>query len=338
MIRPPRLGTLVVSSAVVGAAWLFPPDVAGQGEPPAALDGVRYRERTFSHVLIRHRAADSLLADAVAELLAVQPPLPGLADSLPAGVSVYLAHTARALDELTGGRVPEWRAGVAIPATATLILPTGEGRSPLGPEGRRVLRHEWAHLGLHQAVGGARIPRWFDEGYAQWVSGWDATEAWKLRVLIALGRTPPLDSLSLRWPRDRTDAEAAYLLAASAVAYLLEESGERGMRALVTRWRQGRSFDAALRVTFGVTVGQFEEGWRRHAKKRYGWLFVLSHSAVFWALMALVLLLLVRIRRRRDRERMARLRASDEREPRAAMDGGPGAVREGYPGHLDGRS
>ena len=58
-----------------------------------------------------------------------------------------------------------------------------------------------------------------------------------------------------------------------------------------------------------VTTGQFEEDWRRHVKRRYGWLFVASRSAVFWMLLALVLVFMVYGRRARNRERLARLRA-----------------------------
>jgi hypothetical protein len=263
-------------------------------------------------VTVRHAPGDALLAARVLDLLEGQPTLPGIPDSLPASVTAYLAHSSEAFDALTGGRVPEWRAGVALPELGLMVLPTGEGRGLLDPEGRRVLRHEWAHLGLHQALGGLRPPRWFDEGYAQWASGgFDATEGWRLRILVALGRTPPLDSLTLTWPRDRASADAAYLLAASAVTYLLGESGERGLEVFLERWNAERSFEAALRRTFGVTTSQFEEDWRGHVRRRYGWLFVLSHSVVFWMALALVLLVMVRIRKTRNRERMARLRARE---------------------------
>jgi hypothetical protein len=159
---------------------------------------------------------------------------------------------------------------------------------------------------------GLRIPRWFDEGYAQWASGgFDASEAWRLRVLIALGRAPPLDSLALTWPDSREEARSAYLLAASAVALLLEPAGERGLTLFFERWRAAGSFDDALRRTFGATPGQFEEDWKRHVRSRYGWLLVLSRSAALWAIMALVLLVMARVRRSRNRERFARLRASE---------------------------
>jgi hypothetical protein len=291
---------------------------------------VRYRELVGPRVRLRYAPRDSLVALRVLDVLDAQRPLPALGANVPTGVTAVLTHTAAAFDELTGGSVPEWRAGVAVPEFGLLIVPTGEGPRILDPEGLGVLRHEWAHLGLHQTLGDLRIPRWFDEGYAQWASGgWDATEAWRLRVLLALGRLPPLDSLSLAWPRDRPSAEGAYLLAASAVSYLLGESGERGLSLFLTRWRAGGSFEQSLRATFGVTPGQFEEDWRRHVKRRYGWLFVASRSAVFWMLLALVLLLMVRVRQVRNRERMARLRAGEVPDLPAYWEGpteptGPG--------------
>jgi len=294
---------------LAACSWLGAP-VAGQA--PDILDGERYASLQGRRASIRFAGADSLVAERVLALLDGQARLPGLPDSLPTDVVAVLAHSPAAFDELTGGVVPEWRAGVAIPGARMLVVPTGEGPRVLDSEGRRTLRHEWAHLGLHAYLGDLRIPRWFDEGYAQWASGgFDATEAWRLRVLLALGRAPSMDSLALGWPTGREDARAAYLLAASAIALLLEPSGERGLTLFLERWREDRSFDGALRRTFGVTTGQFEEDWRRQVRSRYGWLLVLSHSSVFWLLLALVLLLMVRVRRRRNREKLARLRATE---------------------------
>jgi hypothetical protein len=188
-------------------------------------------------------------------------------------------------------------------------------------------------------MGDLRAPRWFDEGYAQWASGgFDVEGAWRLRVLIARGRTPPMDSLELRWPADRGEAQTAYLLAASAVTYLLESGGERGLRLFLDRWREIRSFDAAFRETFGLTPGQFEEDWKRHVGRRYGWLFVFSHSALFWLMLALVLLFMVRGRQARNREKLARLRAGEIPdapaywEPIGPEAGGPDGPADAPPG------
>ncbi len=262
------------------------------------------------------------MATRVHRILQAQAPLPGIPDSLPRHVTVVLTPSKAAFDAVAGSSVPEWRAAVAIPSEDLMVVPSREGRSLVDAEGRRILRHEWAHLGLHQYVGRTLIPRWFDEGYAEWASGgWDASRAWRLRILLALGRTPPLDSLSLAWPRDAVSADAAYLLAASAVAYLLQESGTRGLTLFLGRWRGGGSFEDALRTTFGMTSGQFEEHWRKDVRKRYGWLFVFSHSAVFWMTLALVLLGMARLRRRYNRERLAQLRAQEPPDRPAWWDG-----------------
>jgi len=291
--------------------------------PPArdTLDGVPYLTTRYRRGVISHRAADQRVARRVGDRIDAFDPLPGLPPGLPDGVRVVLAHSPPAFDQITEGLVPEWRAGVAIPGSNLIVMPSGEGVRLVDGEGLRTLRHEWAHLGLSAYLGNLRIPRWFNEGYAQWASGgFDAAGTWRLRVLIALGRAPAMEDLSLRWPTDREEARTAYLLSASAVTYVLEAGGEEGLSRFLERWRAQRSFEGAFRETFGVTIGQFEEDWRRHVRQRYGWLFVLSHSAIFWLLLALVLLFLVRGRRARNREKMARLRAAEPPDTPAWWD------------------
>ncbi len=281
--------------------------------PP--LQGDPYRWVIGERVTVGYQGADSARAVGIGRFLEGLPPLPGLPDTLPGGLSLFIAPNQDAFDSLTGNAVPEWGAGVAIPSLGRIVVPGFGAQRARGWSEARVLQHEWAHLGLHQFLRGLRIPRWFDEGYAEWGSGgWNAGEGWRLRVAFALGRAPPLDSLALGWPRDRASAELAYLLSATAVEYLIQESGERGLRLFLERWRSLGSFDSAMRSVYGLTVGQFEEDWKGYVRKRYGWLFVFSHTSVFWLSLALALLLLVRIRRGRDREAMARLRAGEPPE------------------------
>ncbi len=300
--RLSALPLLVVAGATASAAW------------PVAAQAPSWRELARREVVVRYAPGDSLLAVRVLDFLVDQPPLPAIPSGLPRAAVAYLApdeSTFRAL----AGRLPDWGAGIALPARRTLVIPVyASGRTAVG--GRlAVLRHEWAHLGLHDYLGGLRVPRWFDEGYARWAEGgFDASEAWRLRLLLALGRAPSLDSLALTWPGDRASAEVAYLLAASAVAYLVEESGERGVAVLLDRWRASGSFEQALRVTYGVTSSQLEEDWRGWVKRRFGWLLVLSHSVVVWLVFGILLGALALVRRRRNRERMARLRARDPAE------------------------
>lgn len=264
-----------------------------------------------SGVRVRYAPGDSLVAARVLDFLLDQPPLPGLPPGFPTVALVTLAPDEASFRRLTGG-APDWGAGVARIADREIVVPAYASARSAPGEANAVLRHEWAHLALNEYLGGLRIPRWFDEGYALLAeNGFEAMEAWRLRVLMALERTPPLDSLTLDWPSDQASAEVAYLLAGSALTYLNEESGERGLRRLLERWRDGGALDPALRATYGVGVDQLEEDWRRWVRRRFGWLTVATHSAVIWTAFGVALIALTASRRRRDRERMARLRATE---------------------------
>lgn len=289
-----------------------------------------YRSLDTAGLRVRYLPQDSLLARRVAERLLDMPPLPGLPGVTLEGMEVVLAPDRDAFAEASGGRPPEWSAGVALPGEGRMVLPAWTGSELHGAGAARLLRHEWAHLGMGVASGGLRAPRWFSEGYAEWAGGWDRTRAWRLRLLLATGSAPPLDSLSLDWPGNRAPAESAYLLSASVVEFLVEASGEAGLEVLFRRWREGGRFEEALRSTYGLTSGQLEEDWRGWARDRYGWLYVLTHSGLAWGLLAVLLAATALLRRRYNKERMARLRARELPEAPAFWDpAAPDAVPEG---------
>lgn len=279
---------------------------------PASLSGQRAMEA--GPVTLHYWPEQRALAEQVLERMTGQPPLPALPEDVlaPRSVDVYLAPDAARWDSLTGGRAPEWGAGVADPEAGLIVLPTFDWQRTPPHTIYRTLRHELAHVALQRFVGPARTPRWFSEGYAQWAAGeWRWDSAWQLRMAFVRADSPPLDSLTLQWPVGETEARLAYLLSASAVAYLVDRSGERGLRIFLERWREEADFDAGFRDVYGLTVGQFEEDWRAHVKRTFGWTVILGHSLFFWLIAAVLLLVLWVIRRRRDRARMEALKAAE---------------------------
>lgn len=311
---------MAVLVGVLAAGWGRAPTSVGPGAPGElrSSTGMTERERAQGagvlrgrRVSVHYEPGDSLLADRLLQALDAQPGLPGLPDSVPAGVDAWIVRERARFDSLVGGRTPEWTGGVAIPSRNALVIPAWDGGLTRPGQAGRVLRHEWAHLGLHQYLEGLRIPRWFDEGYAEWAGGWDTGEAWRLRILLATGGAPSLDSLTFRWPGGARAARTAYLLSATVLEYLVAASGERGLEVFLRRWREEGSFEPALRRTYGVTSGQLEEDWRDFVGSRYGWLYVLGHSSVFWALLSVLLVGMVLIRRRERRRRMEELRSEE---------------------------
>jgi hypothetical protein len=234
--------------------------------------------------------------------------------------TIVLAPTPELYASASGGAPPEWAAGIARPDRRLIVLPAFS--SPRTPDGNPIaaLRHERVHLALHAYLGDL-IPRWFDEGYATWAAGeWDEGTGWEIRLAILRGAAPPLDSLSLDWPRRASDARLAYLLSASAVRFLSERGGEPALAAFFDVWRDDGSFDTALRSVYLVTPSGFEAQWRAMVKRRYGWLLAISQVGIFWVVMTGLFLLFGVARRRRDRAALGGWAAAEAAERAAGVE------------------
>lgn len=312
---PARLAWVQCGLFVGGIALAMPALSQTQGLEAASFEWQHFEpEQGPLHGRVRIHFSPGAEGRAlrVLAVLEANPTLPGLPSAFPQRAEIFLASAEPEWTFLTGGRAPHWGAAVAIPALNRIVIPIFRTPWSGGGEEDRTLRHEWAHLGLHAYLEGLRVPRWFDEGYAQWASGgWDIPSAWKLRLALARRDAPALSDLALVWPDPRQEAEVAYLLAASAVSFLVEESGARGMEVFLTRWRETEDFEGALRSTFGLTLGTFETRWARHVKRRFGWVLVGLQTSLAWTVLAGLLVALRAERRRRDLERLARLRARD---------------------------
>ncbi len=306
--------TTLLATALVAASGV------AQTAPPDTVRGERVSVVFWDGLTERARA---LVVD-----LESQPPLPGLPDDVPTGVTLFLADSEARLDSLVGDALPEWSAALAFPERRTIVLPTYASNRTLGGDRAVTLRHEWAHVALGDYLEGLRVPRWFHEGYARHAAlEWDAAAGWRLRLALLTGAAPSLDSLSLSWPSEANRSGLAYDLAASAYEFLVRAGGEPGLTQFFETWREQQSFDTALRRVYGYTPGRFETLWLRSVKRRYGWLLIASQSVTLWLGLAAVLLLLWRWRARRMRDRMAQLRATEPPDQPAfwAPDPRPGS-------------
>ncbi|MEX2284897.1 MAG: glycerophosphodiester phosphodiesterase family protein [Gemmatimonadota bacterium] len=265
---------------------------------------------------VRFAPGGQRLAARVLTMASEMDSLPGLRDEWwrLEPIEIGLAPTEAAFQLLTGGQTPEWGAGVAIPSRSLIVLPAWGSLERGGPlDYGRVLRHELAHIALHRSMPSSP-PRWFDEGYASWAAGeLDRSSTWLLRLAFLTGSAPPLDSLSLDWPRGAAEARLAYLLSASVVDYLVDESGVYGLGRFLDRWKRGGDVERALIETYGVDTGALEAQWIRYVKKKYGWTVVVSQSAIFGVMASIIVATLFLIRRRRDRARRTSL--SEEELP-----------------------
>jgi hypothetical protein len=218
---------------------------------------------------------------------------------------------ARRLDSLSQGRAPLWGAAVALPSARVILLRAD------ADDIYATLRHELAHLALHQAVR-VRVPLWFDEGYAAWAAGeWERLGALELNLAVVRGAVPDLRSLDGALRGSATSADAAYALAVSAVIELARRNPSGSIAPLLQRLMAGHDFEASVLETTGLTLSQFERGWQRRVRQRYSlatWLL----AGGGWGVVALFAWVLVRLRRRADRARRAALDEGWELPPESA--------------------
>lgn len=218
---------------------------------------------------------------------------PGLGLQPQRPIRLMVVADQEAFDRVSRGRLPSWGAGLAFPASRTVVI-RADAPDPLG-----ALRHELAHLALHQAIPG-RVPLWFDEGYAVVAAGeWGRLAKLQLNLAVARGRVPYLRGLDAALRQSAGEAEAAYALAGSAVADLARRHPSSDLGPLLKRLAAGESFEAAVVATTGLTLDRFDEAWHRDVRRRYSLLVWLAAGGG-WGLLAVTTIAIVMIRRRRD--------------------------------------
>jgi hypothetical protein len=260
----------------------------------------RYDQGRFTVGAAPHDAvlARSLLSSAVAR------------DSFPwlrrptARVLILIAPDRRRFAELIGPHAPEYGAAIAIPSEQRIVMQGSRAGSDAG-DPLVVLRHELAHLALHEAMGDIP-PRWFDEGYASYAAGeWGREEVIATNIALAWKGVPSLAALDSAFYGGAARASGAYALAHRAVVELAALDHERGLTLFFRYWRDSRDFDIAVRRAFTLTQAQFEERWRRQTRRRYGALAIFADFTIASVILLFLLVPLYISRRKRNKARLA---------------------------------
>ena len=278
----------------------------GAQDAPEQLTRGRFTVRFFEQ---DRQLASSLAAHAIAT-----DTFPGLARSTQR-VTISIAPDERTFRDWAGS-APEWGAAVAFPESRRVVLQGRRAGSDAG-DPLVVLRHELAHLALHEQLGNLP-PRWFQEGYASFSAGeWGREEVLRTNVAIALRGVPSLDELEASFRGGTVAAQSAYALAYRAVAELAAERG-RGLPLFFEYWRETRSLERALRQAYGLTLAGFEGQWSRRTRSQYGVLALLSNLTIAASIFLVLLAPAYVARRRRDRKRLEKMRESEAAAEAAA--------------------
>jgi hypothetical protein len=234
-------------------------------------------------------------------------------------VLIAIAPDMRRFRQWAGPGVPEWGVALAFPESRRVII---QGRAAGSAAGDPVetLRHELAHLALHERLGN-RPPRWFDEGYASVAAReWRRDDVLATNVALALRGAPGFAQLEESFTGGPTTAQSAYALSYRAVAEMASLDPERGLTLFFRYWEFGKSMDAAMRQAFGMTLSGFEREFQSRVRRRYGALALFADLALVFLVTGVALLPFFVARRARDRRRLREMLAADAAAERAERE------------------
>jgi len=177
-----------------------------------------------------------------------------------------------------------------------------------------VTKHELVHLLLHHHIDKVPLPRWLNEGVAQWVSEGIGEllvrpQPGLLERAVLTGNHLPLARMQHRFPSNREGLLLAYEQSRSIVQFIADRFGEETVLQILDRMKHGFQIDAALQAVLALDTRQLEQRWLQQLQKPSPWLTFLARNIypilfLFGALLTVFgfLRFLIRKHRYRDEE------------------------------------
>lgn len=261
---------MVALAALAGSAEAKPRRIAPP-EPPFELQlpaGWVAAEGVYAAV--HGESADAVTVRRLAAHAAVA--IPALSGRLgvPAGAAmdIVVAPDDESFGALQPGRTPDWADGTAWPNDGNIFLHAPSARSGTAPRLEQVLDHEIVHILVGRAFQGRPVPRWLQEGLAQFYAGELGPEtAETLTRAAGTGQLLPLRLISAGFPDDALGAQLAYAQTADFTAFLAQRAGggQEGdvvLRKLLAAAQKGATLQDAVYASTGDELPLLEAQWQ----------------------------------------------------------------------------
>ena len=145
------------------------------------------------------------------------------------------------------------------------------------------LKHELCHLMLHHHISEGNLPKWLNEGIAQWSNGGIAEIIMGenrdvLKQASLSGEFISLRGLTDKFPEDERAVLLAYEESKSIVEYIIREFGASGLLQVLNHLKNGYDVDAAIFKGLSVPFYELENRWRDYLQKRTTWFTYFSNN------------------------------------------------------------
>jgi hypothetical protein len=184
--------------------------------------------------------------------------------------------------------------GYALPDKGVIVIDHSKMMEPFSLE--TIVKHELCHLLLHEYIKDDNLPRWLDEGVAQWASGGLADIVMEKRSVldgaVLQNRMLGLRYLSDGFPGDDVRLRLAYAESKSFVEYMATLKGAQSLPALLDSLKDGNDIDSAIMETFSISFAELEQNWHDSLEKKGLWISFLINNLteILFFLSALILI------------------------------------------------
>lgn len=330
---------MIARAALLAALCFGVRAVAGQ--EPALVEatglpqGAECKPIHGARFTVLHCQRDERLARSFLEAAQRNDSFPGLPRPI-AAVLILVAPDAETFRAWVGRSAPEWGAAIAIPSQQRIVMQGSYGGAKDG-DPMVTLRHELAHLALHEFLGPSP-PRWFDEGYASFAAGeWGRDDVLATSFGLVWRGIPTLAGLDSGFYEGAQRAQRSYALAHRAVAELAAMDSERGLSLLFGHWQREGTFERALRRAHGMSSADFEQYWKRRVRRQFGVLALAADLTVLTLVLTLLLGPMWWQRRQKLRQRLEQMREDDRRRDAAERESALAALLGESDSQNDGR-
>jgi hypothetical protein len=209
--------------------------------------------------------------------------------------------------------LPEWGGGGAI-GDSLIIIPV-DFKPFLEQSFRQITVHEIVHIILARAYPSFAVPRWFHEGAAMLLSGELSFEENAIvSKAIFLGRLMPLTAIDSVNGFKRNRADLAYSQSHLAALFLVEQYGMTVLSDILRGARKSKDFKAGMLDAIGLTMREFEEMVEKYIASRYRFVFFVTDSYMWWALIVLLFIVGFIATTIRNRKRAAAMEEEEKLE------------------------
>jgi len=219
-------------------------------------------------------------------------------------VRIRLARGREEFVEACGSAMPPWAMAAALPQQDAIIVNAALEAPATANDLHLVVAHETVHLALARIEGGRpdRLPLWFHEGLATWLSEQRHVRSGvnTFHLAAAQGELIPFDQLERAFPELASRASLAYLQSEAFISHLVGAHSRESLTWIIYAYRDGQPFDKAFEQALGVSRRAVEKKWAASLRKRFSWLRLLWELTTLFGVLAVVTIVVYAIVRFRS--------------------------------------